>query len=315
MLNAGVPKVACEDDEVTIVFETKQPFTGRIFVKGMSNKSECSTTYRSNAVNSVHYRLRNGQCNMLRQRRVGPQRGVEHSMTVVVSFHGTFITKTDKAYRCTCFFMEADNVVKSGIEVGSLATTDLIDTARIPSCSYRIKQNSINGPGVRSAEVGDRVYHVWQCDSDLFGMLVHSCFVDDESGENKYTLLDEDGCAIDELLIAELTYNDLNNEAFVDSNVFKFADKPELYFQCSITLCSKSDGSCVGLTPPRCDKNRPRRTKTNKTLVQTSKKSKRHTTDLDLSSDKLLVFDISDDFERTPKGSKNICFWNFFQQF
>ncbi len=43
--------------------------------------------------------------------QLGPQRGVEQSMTVIISFHDTFITKVDRAYRCTCFFMEADKVL------------------------------------------------------------------------------------------------------------------------------------------------------------------------------------------------------------
>ncbi len=52
--------------------------------------------------------------------QLGPQRGVEQSMTVIISFHDTFITKVDRAYRCTCFFMEADKVVTSQFEVRSV---------------------------------------------------------------------------------------------------------------------------------------------------------------------------------------------------
>lgn len=35
--------------------------------------------------------------------QLGPQRGVEQSMTVVISFHDTFITKVDRAYRYVTF--------------------------------------------------------------------------------------------------------------------------------------------------------------------------------------------------------------------
>ncbi|KIH64769.1 hypothetical protein ANCDUO_04920 [Ancylostoma duodenale] len=49
---------------------------------------------------------------------LGPeQRGVEQSITVIISFHSTFITKVDRAYRCTCFYMEADKVVTSRFDV------------------------------------------------------------------------------------------------------------------------------------------------------------------------------------------------------
>ncbi|KFD51039.1 hypothetical protein M514_08080 [Trichuris suis] len=142
-----------------------KPFTGRIFVKGMADRPECAKNFRGGKQSSVVYQLRNGDCNMDKQRRIGPQRGVEQSMTVIVSFHDTFITKVDRAYRCTCFFMEADKAVTSDFEVSDLATTDLIDTARMPSCSYRVRRGSINGPAVSYANVGEQVYHVWQCDS------------------------------------------------------------------------------------------------------------------------------------------------------
>ncbi len=41
---------------------------------------------------------------MSRQRVSGEMEGIVFSMTIVVSFHGTFVTKVDKAYRCMCFF-------------------------------------------------------------------------------------------------------------------------------------------------------------------------------------------------------------------
>lgn len=50
--------------------------------------------------------------------QLGPeQRGVEQSIVIIVSFHDTFITKVDRAYRCTCFYMEADKVVTNRFDV------------------------------------------------------------------------------------------------------------------------------------------------------------------------------------------------------
>ncbi|KRY87456.1 Cuticlin-1 [Trichinella pseudospiralis] len=291
---------------MTMVFNTEKPFTGRIFVKGMAEKSECYKRYKDNKNSSIVYKLKNGECNMHKQRRLGPQRGVEQSMTVIVSFHDTFVTKVDRAYRCTCFFMETDRIVTSEFEVSNLATTDLIDTARMPTCTYKVRRGSINGPGVNFAKVGEEVYHVWQCDSDLFGMLVHSCYVDDGAGENKFSLLDEKGCAIDQTIVNDLTYNEITNQAFVASNVFKFADKANVYFQCSISLCMKSDGICRGLTPPLCEKENLSRSKRDRSIdvFHSSRPSSQRLTmpiiDMDIAADKITVFDLG---EETAAGA------------
>nr|CDJ97859.1 Endoglin CD105 antigen domain containing protein [Haemonchus contortus] len=96
----------------------------------------------------------------------------------------------------------------------------------MPLCTYTIRRESINGPVVQFAQVGDQVFHVWQCESDMFSMLVHSCFVDDSNGQERKPFIDEYGCAIDPIIVPDLVYNKENNLAFSQVNVFKFADKP-----------------------------------------------------------------------------------------
>ena len=153
-------------------------------------------------------------------------------------------------------------------------------------------RGAVDGPVVTYARVGEEAYHVWECDSDMFGMLVHSCFVDDGQGQQRSTLLplsssppqpplppplrfqllDQSGCAIDPVILTDLQYNDAGNQAFVEAHVFKyvvpagavgreggrdgcgcrFADRVSTYFQCAISLCMRSDGACEGMTPPRC---------------------------------------------------------------
>lgn len=50
--------------------------------------------------------------------QLGPEhKGVEQSIAIIISFHNTFITKIDRAYRCTCFYMEADKVVTNRFDV------------------------------------------------------------------------------------------------------------------------------------------------------------------------------------------------------
>uniref|UniRef100_A0A0K0DJ28 ZP domain-containing protein n=1 Tax=Angiostrongylus cantonensis TaxID=6313 RepID=A0A0K0DJ28_ANGCA len=235
----SLPEVKCLEDQLKLTFKTQRPFQGRIFVKGMSDKDSCVSKYIANTKPEVTFELHNGACNMRRTRMLGPERrGMEQSITVIVSFHSTFITKVDKAYRCTCFYMEADEVVSSRFDVSALPTTDVIDTARMPVCSYTVRRDSIRGPLVQYAKIGDPVYHVWQCDSgrssflrgvpkrfDMFSMLVHSCFVDDSNGQDRKAFIDEHGCAIDPIIVPDLKYNKENNFAYSQVNVFSFADK------------------------------------------------------------------------------------------
>lgn len=48
-----------------------------------------------------------------------------------------------------------------------LPTTDLIDTARMPLCTYTVRRGSLNGAVVTYASVGEQVFHVWHCESGL----------------------------------------------------------------------------------------------------------------------------------------------------
>lgn len=147
------------EDRVRLTFRTEKPFHGRIFVKGMSESDKCVSDFATAGGRpSVDFEVANGECNMRRSRKVSPEeRGVEQSITIIISFHDTFITKVDRAYRCTCFYMEADKVVTSQFDVSMIPTTDLVDTARMPLCTYTVRRGSVNGPIVNYANVGEAV--------------------------------------------------------------------------------------------------------------------------------------------------------------
>lgn len=67
------------------------------------------------------------------------------SLTIVVSFHGTFVTKADRAYRCMCFFKSVKHM-SNAIDVDAFPTTELMNTAPSPECEYSIKSGSPDGP-------------------------------------------------------------------------------------------------------------------------------------------------------------------------
>ncbi|VDM76027.1 unnamed protein product [Strongylus vulgaris] len=87
--------------------------------------------------------------------------------------------------------------------------------------------------------------------SSIYGFLIHSCFVDDGQG-NKFELVDDKGCSTDTYLLPQIQYDDSKLSAFTTAQVFKYADKVQLYFTCTVQLCYKHDGGCEGVMPPSC---------------------------------------------------------------
>ncbi|CDW58317.1 Protein CBG07648 [Trichuris trichiura] len=119
-------------------------------------------------------------------------------------------------------------------------------------------------------------------------MTVHTCSVEDGQGR-RVLLLDENGCPQDKYLMANLNYpTDL--AAQVDSMVFKFADKPSLFFQCQIRLTLKTDGQCKR-TSDECHS-----LKRLKREVSSKKKGE----NIDVFSDTLVVLDVDDGYGKMP---------------
>lgn len=74
-----------------------------------------------------------------------------------------------------------------------------------------------------------------------------NCFVGDGRG-NRIEVIDARGCAIDRVLVDVVEYDPRSARAFAGSHVFKFADLPNLYFDCQLQLCAKDQEGCSRLT-------------------------------------------------------------------
>ncbi|VDK48366.1 unnamed protein product [Cylicostephanus goldi] len=221
--------VDCEGSVVGLTFKTKKPFSGRVYVHGMAGDEKCSKAFLKNRNQS---RLHDAKT-----------KGYRSS---TVSFHGTFVTKADRAYRCICFFKNQKTLTNS-IEMSPIGTTELLNTYSTPTCTYSIHSQAPDGPVVMSGTVGERIYHVWQCDSTS-GFLVHSCSVSDGRGE-RVDLIDVDGCAIDPTIQPDVLYED--DKAIVEVFGYKFSDATVLNYECILEIC-RSPLECEGLTPPKC---------------------------------------------------------------
>ncbi|MFH4981398.1 hypothetical protein AB6A40_008107 [Gnathostoma spinigerum] len=140
-----------------------------------------------------------------------------------------------------------------------IATTEVRGRHSIPGCAYSIHASTIEdlnegrpaGLPIVFARIGDRVLHQWHCDDEMFGILIKNCYVADGFG-SRADVIDDRGCVVDPILINGIHYTPDLQRAYAESQVFKFADKPGVWFFCQIQMCMKKEGMCKGVTPPTC---------------------------------------------------------------
>ncbi|KAI3415384.1 hypothetical protein GPALN_004992 [Globodera pallida] len=257
----GEPEIECGPTSVTINFNTRNPFEGHVYVKGLFDQAGCRSDEHGRQVAGIE--LPFDSCNVARTRSLNPK-GVFVSTTVVISFHPQFVTKVDRAYRIQCFYMEADKTVSSQLEVSEITTQFQTQVVPMPVCRYEVStarhaltdficsdvfraipfvqilEGGPHGQPVQFATIGQQVYHKWTCDSetvDTFCAVVHSCVVDDGNGDT-VQILNEEGCALDKFLLNNLEYpTDLS--AGQEAHVYKYADRAQLFYQCQISITIK----------------------------------------------------------------------------
>ncbi|VDO18561.1 unnamed protein product [Heligmosomoides polygyrus] len=197
------------------------------------------------------FTVKHDSCGVRRQREVN---GVVIISTVIVSFHSIFITRVDRAYRLSCFYVEGTKRVQQQLDVASLTTQAVEGQTQLPVCRYDILADGPNGVPVKYGKIGDTVYHKWSCVSeltDVYCMRVHSCTVYDGQGGPPVTVLDVNGCSTDGVILQNLDYMD-DLTAGKSAQVFKFADKAGLYFNCQLQLTIKDKQYGCSNAVPQC---------------------------------------------------------------
>ncbi|KHJ99933.1 hypothetical protein OESDEN_00118 [Oesophagostomum dentatum] len=235
-------QVDCEDSLVGLTFKTKKPFSGRVYVYGMAGDDKCSRAFIENRNQSRSCKKQNHEKALLQ--------GLISSLVVVVSFHGTFVTKADRAYKCICFFRSQKTLTNAIadytntassiylitmiLEMSPIGTTELLNTLPTPTCSYSIHTESPLGPVVMYPY--SRPHHK----------------------------IDVDGCAIDPAIQPDVLYEG-GNKAIVEVYGYKFSDATVLNYECVLEICL-SPLECSHLIPPKCDKKQDKNTFQRKSL-------------------------------------------------
>lgn len=242
----GSPEVECGEETIAVIFNTRDDFQGRVFAVGHSEKPECSTTERERRTTSIE--LDKESCGIVQLRTDNPP-GLYVTVKVMINFHPDgFITKVDRGFEISCFYMEAEKTVTFPITVSMQPLEQRTELAEMPRCRYEVLDAETQRPAT-VVSVGDPLLHKWTCESttpSLWCMTVHSCFVEDGQG-TQISILQPDGCAKDKFLLDNLEYTtDLMAEK--EAHAFKFADRVVVNFQCSVRLDIR-DGSCP---KPQC---------------------------------------------------------------
>ncbi|CAI2333718.1 unnamed protein product [Caenorhabditis sp. 36 PRJEB53466] len=244
----GEPEVVCETASISLLFKTRNSFNGKVFVKGYVAEPACMSV--GDGKTAHRFEVRHDSCGVRRQREIN---GVVISATVIISFHSIFITKIDRAYRVSCFYVEGTKKVHNHVDISALTTQLLESQTQLPVCRYEI-MNEAGGSPIKYARIGDQVYHKWTCVAELenvYCMKVHSCTVYDGQGGPPVTVIDANGCSVDGVILQNLEYtSDLT--AGKIAPVFKFADKAGLYFNCQIQLTIKDVNYGCANTQPQC---------------------------------------------------------------
>ncbi|KAI1732528.1 cuticlin-1 [Ditylenchus destructor] len=186
--------------------------------------------------------------------------GIFLSASIIVAFHAEFLTKFDRVYHVQCFYMEMQNMLQKEITVKMPPPVLQTQQVPMPTCKYEVLAGGPEGPPVFYATIGQMVYHKWTCESsseNQFCMVVHTCIVDDGNGD-RVELIDEKGCARDKFLLQNLDYvSDLL--VGKEAHVYKYADRPSMFFDCQITLNIKEPGQQYCDVPQCPDPPRRRR--------------------------------------------------------
>ncbi|KAI1730674.1 cuticlin-1 [Ditylenchus destructor] len=251
----GKAEVECGEENIEVVFLTEEIFQGRVFVVGHANDTNCVS--REVGRKSTSIIVRKDQCGVVTIRSQNPP-GLFVNVKIMISFHDNFITKIDRGYEISCFYMEAEKTVTFPISVSPNTLQPLTELAEMPRCRYEVVDPVTQNP-VSVVSVGSKLLHKWICDStapNLWCMTVHSCFVEDGSG-TEFVILNDEGCAIDRYLLDNLEYGPGLLQAQKEAHAFKFADRVVVNFQCSIRLDIR-DVECKIPKCPDLSKQRPR---------------------------------------------------------
>ncbi|VDM81302.1 unnamed protein product, partial [Strongylus vulgaris] len=264
----GLLHLECTSLGFKINFNVPGGYKGLAQVKGQEDKEECRKqiqTGESSSNSSTEFFVASKTCGVTRVKSFEPA-GQNYSLILHLVHHGALITGGDRAYLLQCFIgkppMDAEFSADLTVMKGELMIAETISLTSVPpTCAYSIRRDSPDGPVVKTAFVGDTVFHRWDCDggeeaNNVYGIQIHSCYASDDI-DMKFPIIDDKGCSSDLALLSDPQYSNDQLTAFAESKAFAFQKADSLKFVCKLSLCTRDGDGCEGVTPPACSGNSP----------------------------------------------------------
>merc|ERR1712066_330206 len=243
--------VLCNSEDITLTLTvTSDFFNGMIYPKGLSKNSTCMTEYIQQE-GLIKYTLPLRSCNTMSTDVLD---GVEYFNTVVVQPHRKLVTNQGRGYHVRCRYQTEEKLLQNDFNVSALGTTPLTATAAMPSSSMRIFYGEpAEGLVAENVKLGDPLPLVVSIDDqDIYGMHVTGCSVRDGLGWSDQSLINSEGCPVDEEIMGEFEYSASKTTALVRFQAHKFPYTSSVYYQCNVKLCIKHAGGCDQV-PPVCE--------------------------------------------------------------
>uniref|UniRef100_A0A0K0DQL1 ZP domain-containing protein n=1 Tax=Angiostrongylus cantonensis TaxID=6313 RepID=A0A0K0DQL1_ANGCA len=206
---------------------------------------------------SVDFVVATNDCGIIRVPSVTPA-GHNYSLILHLKHHDSLRTSDDRAYLLQCFIGKQLDSSELTLFFRELMIAETISLSSVPpTCAYSIRRDSPDGAIIHNAFVGQTVYHRWECDggeeaNKVYGIQIHNCHASDDVDE-KFPIVDSKGCSTDLSLLSDPKYDDNRLAAYSESKAFAFEGADLLKFVCKLSLCTRDEDGCEGVTPPTCD--------------------------------------------------------------
>ncbi|KAF8358467.1 dpy-1, partial [Pristionchus pacificus] len=260
-------KLACTRKSLGINIELPGAFHGWLFIEGQRENKNCSMKVEKEEgvpFRHVHFEAGIEECDIAHIVSESPA-GVNSSAVVSIVKHPKAVSIDDKAYLLECFVASAlETTLDAHLEVvggikKTIAEAFSLDVVP-PKCHYTIRKGSPEGVEVEKADLGEVVFHRWDCDGgdeayDVFGMHIHDCYASSDV-EQQFPILDKNGCSSNLNLLNTPVYAEGALSVYAESRAFAVEnDQQDLKFQCKVSLCTRDGDGCEGITPPHCSGN------------------------------------------------------------
>ncbi|PIO71225.1 von Willebrand factor type A domain protein [Teladorsagia circumcincta] len=167
----GLVHLQCSPLGFKISLNVPPGYEGAVVVKGQEDKEECRKEIHgleSSSNLTVGFFVASKSCGVTRVHSMEPP-GNNYTLILHVKHRVPLVTGGDRAYLLQCYIgkpsEDQELTADLGVMKGELMIAETISLLTVPpTCAYSIRKDSPNGTIVKTAFVGETVYHRWECD-------------------------------------------------------------------------------------------------------------------------------------------------------